>query len=452
MGDDRLFGFAGNDTLNGREGDDLLDGGTGADAMSGATGNDTFVVDEAGDVVAELAGEGLDIVQSAIGYVLPANVEQLVLTGSAAINATGNALDNRLTGNTGANSLDGKAGRDTMLGGTGDDTYVVDNVGDVVTEFSNQGTDVVQSTVAYVLGSDIENLTLTGSGAINGTGNTLANALVGNGSANTLTGGLGDDLLNGGAGADTMKGGAGNDIYTVDHASDVVSELANEGADSVLAGVSFTLGANVETLTLTGAGATNATGNAANNTISGNGAANVLNGGAGADVMSGGLGNDTYVVDNASDVVSESAGAGTDLVQSAISQALSGNVENLTLTGTAAVNATGNALANALTGNTGNNVLDGGAGADALKGGAGNDTYVIDAAADVVTELANEGTDLGADVGDIDARRQRRESDSPRGRRDQRDGQCTEQRPHRQRRRQCIEWRRRRRHDERGRR
>ncbi|MEO8507316.1 MAG: calcium-binding protein, partial [Betaproteobacteria bacterium] len=394
MGDDRLFGFAGNDTLNGREGNDFLDGGTGADAMSGASGNDNFIVDDAGDVVGELAGEGLDIVQSAIGYVLPANVEQLVLTGSAAINATGNTLDNRLTGNTGANSLDGKTGRDTMLGGAGNDTYAVDNVGDVVTEFANQGIDVVQSTVAYVLGSDIENLTLTGSGAINGTGNALNNVLVGNGGANTLTGGLGDDVLNGGAGTDTLKGGAGNDSYTVDHASDVVTELANEGADSVLAGVSFTLGANVETLTLTGTGATNATGNAASNTISGNAAANVLNGGVGADVMSGGLGNDTYVVDNASDVVSESAGAGTDLVQSAISHALSGNVENLTLTGSAAINATGNALANVLTGNTGNNVLDGGAGVDTLKGGAGNDTYVIDAAADVVTELANQGTDL----------------------------------------------------------
>jgi Ca2+-binding RTX toxin-like protein len=394
MGDDRLFGFAGNDTLDGREGNDLLDGGVGADVMSGAIGNDTFIVDDAGDVVGELAGEGLDVVQSAIGYVLPANVERLVLTGSAAINATGNALDNRLTGNTGANSLDGKAGRDAMLGGAGNDTYVVDNVGDVVTEFASEGTDVVQSAITYVLGSDIENLTLTGSGAINGTGNALANALVGNGSANTLTGGLGDDLLNGGAGADTMKGGAGNDTYTVDHASDVVTELANEGADAVLAGVSFTLGANVETLTLTGTGATNGTGNTANNSISGNAAANVLNGGAGADAMSGGLGNDTYVVDNAGDVVSENPGAGTDLVQSAISHALSGNVENLTLTGTAAVNATGNTLANALIGNTGNNVLDGGAGADTLKGGAGNDTYVLDAAADVVTELANEGTDL----------------------------------------------------------
>ena len=101
----------------------------------------------------------------------------------------------------------------------------------------------------------------------------------------------------------------------------------------------------------------------------------------GADTLRGGGGNDTYVVDNAGDVVTENAGEGTDLVQSSLTYTLGANVENLTLTGAAAINATGNTLDNILTGNTANNVLTGGAGNDTMRGGAGNDTYVVDAAA-----------------------------------------------------------------------
>jgi Ca2+-binding RTX toxin-like protein len=274
--------------------------------MSGGIGNDTFVVDDAGDVVSEGASEGLDNVRSSINYVLPVNVEQLLLSGSAA-QGTGNALDNTLAGNGADNVLDGKAGRDTMVGGAGNDTYVVDNASDTVTEAASEGIDLVQSSVAYTLGANLENLTLTGSGAIAGTGNAADNLLTGNAAANTLTGNAGNDQLNGGAGADTLRGGAGNDTYTVDNASDVVTEVAGEGTDIVLSTVTYTLGANVENFTLTGASAINATGNTQNNVVTGNTAANVLNGGAGGDTMIGLAGNDTYVVDNAGDIVTEAA-------------------------------------------------------------------------------------------------------------------------------------------------
>ncbi|MFO1412642.1 MAG: calcium-binding protein [Burkholderiales bacterium] len=392
MWDDRLFGYAGNDTLSGLDGNDLLDGGPGADTMDGGTGNDTFFVDDAGDIVTEAVGKGTDHVQAALNYVLPANVEQLTLTGSAAT-GTGNALDNRLTGNAAGNLLDGKAGHDAMAGGAGNDTYVVDNAGDTVTESAGEGIDTVQSSVPFTLAAEVENLLLTGSSAINGTGNAAANQLTGNGAANTLTGGSGDDRLDGGAGGDVLKGGAGNDQYLVDSGSDVVTEVVGEGTDTVLATVTHTLAANVENLTLTGTAAINGTGNALANTLIGNAANNVLDGGAGSDTLKGGAGNDTYVVDATGDLVTELAAEGTDTVQTGITLTLAANVENLTLTGTAAINGTGNVLANTLTGNVANNILDGGAGSDVLKGGTGNDTYVVDSATDTVTELAAEGTD-----------------------------------------------------------
>ena len=124
------------------------------------------------------------------------------MTGSSAIDAVGNTLANVITGNAGNNIIDGGAGADTMIGGLGNDTYTVDNVGDVVTEVAGGGTDVINSSVTFTLSTEVETLNLTGSLAINGTGNTVTNTIVGNGAANIISGGLGNDTMTGGGGAD----------------------------------------------------------------------------------------------------------------------------------------------------------------------------------------------------------------------------------------------------------
>ena len=461
-GDDYLYGYAGNDSLN---------GGAGSDTLIGGLGNDNYDVDNVGDVVTEtstLAME-IDTVQSSISYVLGANLENLILTGTAALNGTGNALNNIVTGNSGNNILDGGLGNDTLIGGLGidtligglgNDTYDVDNVGDVVTETSTLAMeiDTVQSGISYVLGVNLENLTLTGTAALNGTGNALNNILTGNAAAN---------VLNGGAGADTLVGGLGNDTYIIDNIGDVISEtstLATE-IDTVQSSITYTLGANLENLTLIGTTALNGTGNALNNTLSGNSANNILDGGAGNDTLIGGLGNDTYLYGR---------GSGQDIIRN--NDATTGRVDTLRLVGlnpadfnlqkwgntlalvvnnsgtpgdwvaisnffsgagvnnpyaldrmefaggtvwdrTALLAQTlsqwGDANANALighngganriyagdgadtvTGGDGNDILDGGLGADTLIGGTGNDTYIVDNVGDVVTETSALATEI----------------------------------------------------------
>jgi len=378
-------GNAASNTIVGNRGNNVLDGGAGADRMEGGAGSDTYVVDIAGDLVVEAASGGDDEVQASFSYALTANVERLRLTGTANLGGTGNELANTLTGNAGDNLLDGRLGADTMVGGLGDDTYIVDNTGDVVTEAVDGGVDAVQASVTHRLRDNLETLVLTGSAAINGTGNALDNVIFGNSNNN---------VLDGAAGADTMEGGRGNDTYIVDDEADMIIEAAGWGSDLVQASISHTLAANVERLTLTGNGDTDGTGNGLTNTLTGNAGDNRLDGGLGADTMAGGLGDDTYLVDNVGDAVTELANGGIDTVLSSIGHTLRANVENLVLTGDAAVNGTGNALANALTGNGANNVLDGDAGADVMSGGEGDDTYMVDNAGDLVIELASGGTDV----------------------------------------------------------
>jgi Ca2+-binding RTX toxin-like protein len=411
-----LTGNSAANTLVGGAGSDRLVGGAGTDTMQGGSGDDTYIVDVATDIVTENANEGTDTVVSSVTLTLATNVENLTLTGTAAINGTGNTLNNVITGNSAANTLSGGTGADTLIGGAGNDTYVVDNTLDVVTENFNEGTDLVQASVTTTLAANVENLTLTGTTAINGTGNALDNVLTGNSAINTLTGGAGNDRLDGKAGADKMLGGAGDDTYVVGISTDVITENANEGTDTVESSVTLTLGTNVENLLLTGTSAINATGNTLDNVLTGNSAANTLTGGAGndrldgkagADKMLGGVGNDTYVVDISTDVITENANEGTDSVESSLTLTLGANVENLTLTGSSAINGTGNTLNNTLTGNSANNSLSGGAGndtlsgqggTDTLTGGTGNDTYQIGRGYGADTAVENDATAGNTDI------------------------------------------------------
>ncbi|MBO1056452.1 MAG: hypothetical protein HEQ27_07975 [Dolichospermum sp. JUN01] len=306
-------------------------------------------------------------------------------------NLVGTANNDYIDGKAGNDTLNGGAGVDILIGGTGNDIYVVDSITDTITENANEGTDSIQSSVTFTLAtlSNIENLTLTGTTAINGTGNDGNNVITGNTGNNILTGGLGNDTLNGGLGTDTLIGATGNDIYVVDSTTDTITENANEGTDSIQSSVTFTLAtlSNIENLTLTGTTAINGTGNDGNNVITGNTGNNILTGGLGNDTLNGGLGTDTligatgndiYVVDSTTDTITENANEGTDSIQSSVTFTLAtlSNIENLTLTGTTAINGTGNDGNNVITGNTGNNILTGGLGNDTLTGNAGADTLI----------------------------------------------------------------------------
>jgi Ca2+-binding RTX toxin-like protein len=282
--------------------------------------------------------------------------------------------NNTITDNTSAGGI-------TMDGGAGNDTYIV-KAGDSITDAA--GTDTVIASTTFDLSTSattVENLTLSGIGNINGTGNAL------------------DNIITGNAGANVLSGGLGNDTYYVG-AGDTVIENVNSGTDTIVSSIDWSLATtsvNVENLTMVGAAVTG-TGDAGNNVITGNNNNNIIDGGVGADTMIGGNGNDTYYVDNVGDVVVEGAGKGSgiDTVISSVSYTLSANVENLTLrAGAGNIDGAGNGLANTIIGNEGNNVITGGAASDTLTGGLGSDTFVLNSAAtaDKITDFTS-GTDF----------------------------------------------------------
>ncbi len=427
-------------TMVGTPGIDVLDGSDESVEMFGLAGDDYYVVD-GDDKVVEAAGAGTDTVRAVdmASYTLPDNVENLTLDDTTT--GIGNTLKNVLVGDAGHNTLNGGAEADDMRGGLGNDTYVVDNVGDKVTENLNEGTDQVNSLIDYTLGLNLENLVLGGTGNLKGTGNTLNNVITGNAGNNildggdgndTLNGGLGDDDLKGGKGDDTLNGGAGNDKLDGGDGNDDLD--GGDGNDTLLGGLGnddLSGGAGNDTLD-GGAGNDELEGNLGNDTLQGGDGNDILDGGEGsdtliggagddefwdedgtADSMTGGLGNDTYWVDHAGDKIIEAAGQGADSVgvdADALDAAgvhaytLPDNVENLHLFGAmyGAFTSTGNALDNYLEGGegddtliglAGNDTLHGGEGADTMVGGAGNDAYVVDDENDVVIEMAGEGID-----------------------------------------------------------
>jgi Ca2+-binding RTX toxin-like protein len=207
-------GNAFNDDLVGNSGKNVLDGGAGDDHMAGGAGDDTYVVDSAGDVVVDNAGEGTDTVQTSLAtYSLGDNLENLTFTGSGDFTGTGNALANTITSDGGNDHLDGGAGADKLYGGAGDDTYVVDNIGDKVTELAGAGHDTILTDLASLtLANEVEDLTYTGAGAFTGAGNASDNAITGGALADSLSGKDGNDFLVGLDGNDSLSGGNGNDF------------------------------------------------------------------------------------------------------------------------------------------------------------------------------------------------------------------------------------------------
>ena len=422
-GDDVLEGLGGHDTLLGGLGNDMLDGGTDSDHLAGGAGNDTYVVDQQDDVVVELAGEGSDTVIARSDFTLSDHVESLILSeGYSAYNGTGNAGDNLITGNSAANRLDGAAGADRMVGGTGNDTYVVDNVGDDVVEVAGEGADTVEASIDYVLGSTLENLILTGTADLQGTGNDGDNVLIGNAGSNRLDGGLGGD---------DMYGGDGDDTFVNDSSEDWIYENEGAGIDTVERRyeTNLILSSNVENLVLA-AGIATGNGNDLDNVITGNASANTLggwygddtlhgldgddnlfgvngndtlyggagndylDGGTGVDYLEGGSGNDVYITDDSNDVVVEASGAGTDQVQTTASYTLSANIENLFLMGSVAIDGAGNDLDNYIAGNSGANVIDGGGGNDTISAGGGDDTLAGGTGDDKYVFDASSGSDV----------------------------------------------------------
>lgn len=323
--------------IEGGEGNDILDGLGGNDVLIGGLGDDTYFVTQQGEV-AELAGEGIDTINSVVTYSLLgatvsavtvpgnslANVENLTLLGSTNINATGNALDNILVGNTGNNTLSGgtlnASGADTMSGGLGNDIYLVDNAGDTVIENLGQGTDTVQTSLAtYTLADNVENLTIVASQPIlfrNFTGNGLNNTITANGGNDVVTGGAGNDIVNGGGGNDTFMATVsdGNDTYN-----------GGTGATSIdtydLSGLSSSVTISIEGANLRAIGAQNGSdlltsmenliGSQVGDSITVNGAANVLDGRGGADNLNAGGGNDILIGGAGDDLLSGGTGFDT---------------------------------------------------------------------------------------------------------------------------------------------
>ncbi|MFZ6820336.1 putative Ig domain-containing protein [Undibacterium sp. Ji22W] len=267
--DDQINGLAGNDKLSGLDGNDTLNGGAGVDEMRGGKGDDIYIVDNISDVIIENVNEGADSIQTTVTYTMPANVEKLILMDTAAINANGNSADNILIGNSGVNTLtggagndflDGAAGSDKLYGGTGNDTYVIDNIGDLISENTGEGLDVVNSSISYTLTNNVEVLLLTGSLTTNGTGNASQNLLIGNSANNVLNGGTSNDLMQGAAGDDTLTDTSGNNLFD--------GGLGND----------------------------------------------VLTGGTGKDLFIGGRGNDTINTSSGADVIVFNRGDGKDII------------------------------------------------------------------------------------------------------------------------------------------
>ena len=419
-GDDVLQGLGGNDVLSGLAGNDVLDGGPGSDSLSGGDGDDILYIDRADSALSLSGGAGTDTVSIVgtsgvsvnmtlgsfeIGYGGPGD-DIFSVNAGPAVTVYGGAGNDQLSG---MNNF-----VDTLVGGPGDDSYTPGSFLDILIENPGEGNDWVTSRAysitgqgpTYTLLPNFENLIINTdneglfAARSNGTGNDADNILIGDIEINILRGEGGSDYLEGGGHGDELHGGAGDDylvpgdlhtptsfdvlygeegndtfeggtktsmiggpgddlyIITSNFLQGGPVENPGEGTDTLRTEITRTLSANVENLILTGFNAINGTGNDQDNLLDGsqNSAANVL---------TGGLGNDTYIL-GADDTIVEANNGGSDTLRTSVTYTVGTNMENVTLTGTAAINATGSSADNVLDGsqNTAANVLTGGSGND----------------------------------------------------------------------------------------
>jgi Ca2+-binding RTX toxin-like protein len=325
-----IVGTSGSGTLTGTAGADLIDDHGGAYVLSGGLGDDTYLVSNRGTTVVEQFNAGIDTVKSSVSFTLGDNIENLTLTGTSNIDATGNSQSNIITGNSGDNIIEGGQGNDILTGGGGHDTYIFQpgDGSDIITDFkagagagdvvklegygfssfdgieaamSQHGADVwlqlstfetlvFRSHTIGDFASDDFNVPDTPP-----TGGTLISSETGTPGDDTLVGTGGGNYMDGKDGNDTLIGGPGDDTYVVyATGSTTIIENPNGGIDTVLSQQSFQLPNNVENLTLTGWN-TMGTGNDLDNRIVGTGGAETLNGKGGNDWLFGGAGNDTFV-------------------------------------------------------------------------------------------------------------------------------------------------------------
>jgi len=386
------------DTLVANSGNDTLIAGAGPATLVGGAGNDTFVVNSTGDVISKAANTGNNTEISSVPVTLAANLQNLTGSGTNAIILTGNSGNNVITANGSNDTLvagsgndtlvSGLTGIDSLVGGAGNDTFVVNNIGDVISEAANSGNNTEDASVSVTLANNVQNLTGIGTGNLYLTGNSLAH--------NVITANNGNDTLFSGSGVDTLIGGAGNDMFVVTNAASVIVEAPNNGSNLEKTSVSVTLAANVQNLTGFAGGNLTLTGNNLANVITANNANDVLIAGTGLATLVGGSGTDVFVVDNSSDVITEAATNTASIVQSKVSYVLPANLQTLTGIGTNAITLTGNNLADTLTANSANDTLVAGngsttlvagtTGTDSLVGGTGNDTFVVNNTADIINE------------------------------------------------------------------
>jgi serralysin len=409
-GHDSIIGNAANNVIRGNGGNDAIDGGDGTDSAIFSGQQSSYALTDLGNGSVRVSGlDGVDTLT---------NIEQLVfddqtvnwpLSPSPDLSISGLLLVAQTLSFAVNNKGAGPAA--TSIAGvylSGDGTVTTADILlttvliSALTEAAADNESISEFTSllpgnltpgTYYLGilADYNSQIAESNEADNASGGIPI--ILGNNSVNTLTGTSVGNVLIGLAGNDTMIGLGGNDNYYVDSSFDQVLENANEGIDTVYAGASYALSANVEYLTLMGSGNFQAIGNALANFIVGNSGNNVLDGTAGADAMAGGLGSDAYFADNASDQIIENSGEGSDAVYTAVTYMLPSNVEHIYLTGAGNHSGYGNAHANYMVGNSGHNVLDGSAGADVMVGGLGSDAYFADNAFDQIMENSGEGSD-----------------------------------------------------------